>query len=331
MDQFCLALLMLATSAGGAEQSPIDLARAREYFGDARTASRRDHGALWGVKLYGPMLFVDPDTRAAVVANQSDAERKLERRDDVYVGKLPDAVGVANTATRWAGVDWTMVMWPLPEFRQPRVRLLMHECFHRIQLRIGLPAKDSNNSQLDAREGRIWLELEWAALERAIWSQGPARRNAVADALYFRAHRRSLFPGSAAREDALELNEGLAEYTGVKLSSESLEEFAMVADETLRGATDRHANFVRSFAYVSSPAYGFLLDAAGGLWRRGLTPQSDLGELLARAYGVRVPETQRTEAVRRARIYDGDEVIAVETRRDRNRQAKLAELHRRFV
>lgn len=324
------ACLLLTTSVALAQLPPIDLKRAQEYFGDAQIASRRDHGALWGVELCGPILFADPETRA-VVANQADGEGRLERRDDVYVGKLPDAVGIANTATQWAGVAWTMVMWPLPELRQPRARLVTHECFHRVQSRIGLPATDSSNSQLDTREGRIWLEMEWRALEHAIWSQGPARHKAIADALYFRAYRRSLFPGAAARENALELNEGLAEYTGVKLSAESLAEFAMLADSTLRGAPDRHPNFVRSFAYVSGPAYGFLLDAAGALWHRGLTPQSDLGQLLAHAYEVQMPEVQHAEAVQRAGSYDGDEVMAIEIRRDQARQAKLNEARKHFV
>lgn len=197
------ACILLTASVAWSEQPPIDLKLAKEYFEDAQTASQRDHGALWGVELCGPLIFADPETRA-VVANQADKEGKLERRDAVYFGKLPEAVGVANTATQWAGVGWTMVMWPLPEFRQPRARLLMHECFHRVQSRIGLPATDSTNSQLDTRDGRIWLEMEWRALEHAIWSHGPARRNAIADGLYFRAYRRSLFAGSAARENALE-------------------------------------------------------------------------------------------------------------------------------
>ena len=97
------------------------------------------------------------------------------------------------------------------------------------------------------------------------------------------------------------MNEGLAEYTGVKLSTASLEEFAMVADATLRQAPDRHPNFVRSFAYDSGPAYGLLFDASGTSWRQGLTPQSDLGTLLARASGIEVSTVNEAEAVRRAR------------------------------
>ena len=313
-----------------AQQSPIDTQLAKAYFQDAQAASDRDHGRLWGVELYGPMLFMDPETHA-VVANQSDREGKLAPQDSVYLGKLPPDTAPANTAIHWAGMDWTVVVWPLPELRQPRVRLMMHECFHRIQPSIGLPGADASPSHLDTREGRIWLEMEWRALEQAIWRQGAGRQKAVADALYFRAYRRSLFPNAAAQENKLEMNEGLAEYTGVKLSTASLEEFAMVADAILRQAPDRHPNFVRSFAYDSGPAYGFLLDAAGAPWRKGLTPQSDLGTLLARAHGAEVSGVNAQEAERRARSYDGEEIIALETRRDRDRQARLASARQRFI
>ncbi len=323
----CLALAGFATRA---QQPPIDRQLAKEYFQDAQAASAHDHGELWGQELYGPILFIDPQTRA-VVANQADGEGKLAPRDGVYEGKLPPQIVPANTAIRWAGVDWTMVLWPPPEFRQARVRLLMHECFHRIAPRIGLSGADASPSHLDTRQGRIWLEMEWRALEQAMWLEVPARRQAIANALSFRLFRRSLFPGAAAQENTLEMNEGLAEYTGVKLSTSSPREFAMVEDGALRAAPSRHPNFVRSFAYVSGPAYGLLLDAAGAPWRRRLTPQSDLGALLARAYGIELPGASEAEAVRRAESYDGKEVIALETQRDRDRQARLAEARKRFI
>lgn len=322
----------LAVVAGvvKAQQTPIDTHLAKAYFQDAQAASERDHGRVWGVELYGPMLFMDAQTHA-VVANQPDREGKLVAREGVYMGNLPPDTAPANTAMQWAGVNWTMVVWPLPELRQPRVRLMMHECFHRIQSGLGLPGGDASPSHLDTREGRIWLEMEWRALEQAMWRQGAARQQAVADALYFRAYRRSLFPSAAAQENKLEMNEGLAEYTGVKLSTASIEEFAMVADAILRLAPDRHPNFVRSFAYDSGPAYGFLLDAAGTPWRKGLTPQSDLGALLARASGIEIPGVNAGEAERRARSYDGEEIIALETRGDRDRQARLASARQRFI
>ncbi len=65
-----------------------------------------------GKTLYGPMLFVQPESRA-VVANEADASGLLQKQGDVYAGVLPKDVMIANTAVDWAGKRWTMVMWPL--------------------------------------------------------------------------------------------------------------------------------------------------------------------------------------------------------------------------
>src|ERR1051325_2324517 len=282
-----VASLFFVTSA--AAQS-IDTKLAAQYFRQLKQTSARDGGKLWGAALYGPILFVDPDT-GNVVANQADLEHRLVAQDEVFVGKLPREINPANTAIDWAGVHWTMVLWPVSDFRQPRERLLLHECFHRLQEKLGLPARDAVNAHLDTLNGRIWIQMEWRALERALRQTGPAQKAAIADALLFRSYRRSLFPDSAKNENALELNEGLAEYTGVKLSSADLEETAVRADIILRQARN-NPTFARSFAYVSGPAYGALLDLSGKPWRVSVKPSTDLGSLLQQQYGIRIDASE---------------------------------------
>jgi hypothetical protein len=329
---YLLFVVAVAASAAGAQQLPIDPARAATYFAEARRRSDADGGRMWGVPLCGPMLFVDAQSRD-VVANQADAEGKLTHTGDVWTGKLPSEVGAANTAVQWAGVHWTMIMWPLPLYRRDRMALMMHECFHRVQDRLGLPARDEQNNHLDTRDGRIWLQLEWRALERALETSGPAQRAAVADALLFRAWRRALFPGAAASENALEMNEGLAEYTGERLANTTAAELRVAAIVGIREAGGRRT-FVRSFAYMSGPAYGALLSGAPApraAWRKGLKPDSDFGALLARAYRITLAKPAEAAVLAQARFYDGDEIIAIETERDRKRQAAVAAARARFV
>jgi len=257
-----LALALVVVTSAAAQPSAIDTKLAVQYFQELKQTSDRDGGRMWGLPLYGPIMFVDPGG-GSVVANQADREGKLVAQDGVFIGKLPKEMNASNTATDWAGVHWTMVMWPVSDFRQPRERLLLHECFHRLQKQLGLPARDAVNAHLDELNGRIWIQMEWRALERALRTSGSAQRDAVADALLFRSYRRSLFPAAAQNEIALELNEGLAEYTGVRLSSADLQETVVRADLILRQARN-NPTFARSFAYVSGPAYGALLDLAGG-------------------------------------------------------------------
>jgi hypothetical protein len=323
-----IAGLLVFITCSAAQSPSIDTKLAAQYFRQLKQSSDRDGGKTWGLPLYGPIMFVDPRT-GNVVANQADLEHKLVAQDGVFVGKLPNEINPANTAIDWAGVHWTMVIWPVSEFRQARERLLLHECFHRLQEKLGLPARDAVNSHLDTLNGRIWIQMEWRALERALHQTGSARGAAVADALLFRAYRRSLFPDSANNENALELNEGLAEYTGVKLSSADLEETVVRADLILRQARN-NPTFARSFAYVSGPAYGALLDLTGTPWRGNLKPTSDLGAMLQERYeiGIRSSEAAARAAISR---YEGEEIVTIETQQEERRKQQITEARKKFL
>lgn len=322
-----VASLIVFVTASPAQSRSIDTKLATHYFQQLKETSERDGGRTWGLNLYGPIMFVDRS--GAIVANQADLEHKLQPEDGVFVGTIPREISPANTAIDWAGVHWTMVMWPVSDFRQARERLLLHECFHRLQKKLGLPARDAVNAHLDTLDGRIWIQMEWRALERALRQTGAARQAAIADALLFRAYRRSLFPGSANNENALELNEGLAEYTGVKLSSTDLQETAVRANLILRQARN-NPTFARSFAYISGPAYGALLDLSGKPWRGTAKPSTDLGVLLQQRYGVRI---SASEAAARAALsrYEGEEIVTVETQQEQKRKQQIAEARKKFL
>lgn len=318
-----------APQARAQKEPSISLSLARKYFAEAETLCRRDGGRLWGHSLCGAMLFVDPDTLEAV-ANQADKEGRLVQREGVFIGKLPETGGAANTAVNWAGVRWTMIMWPLPSNRYNRARLMLHEMFHRVQDELGLPAGNPSNNHLDSMEGRVWLQMEWLALREAVTHRGAERKRAIADALLFRAVRRQLFAQAAVEERALEMNEGLAEYTGVTLSGRTQDEWAGYLAAQLDQAAYGNS-FVRSFAYTSGPAYGFLLDETKTPWRKGLKLSDDLGVLLERAYSIRLPEDLKREAESRLSLYGGDEVRLRETARETRRQQTLAKFRAKLV
>ena len=324
-----VALSGMIGIAALAGQEAIDPERAARYFAEAQDISRRDNARLWGLPLDGPMLFVDAETRVAV-ANQADAEGKLAKEGVVFVGLLPKEVNVANTAMDWAGVSWTMIIWPLPEDPEARARLMMHESFHRIQGKLGLKAASPICGHLESRDGRIWLQLEWRALEAALEGDAQQRRQALEDGLLFRSYRQSLSPQGAGEERELELNEGLAEYTGVKLSTRSNSEMAVVAACGLRQARGRQ-NLARSFAYTSGPAYGALLDLSGVDWRSQLKTDGDFAALVRKAYALGPAVASSDEVLKRARAYHGEYVIATETERENVLRERLAKGRARFI
>lgn len=177
-----------------------------------------------------------------------------------------------------------MLVAPLPVDPDLLAILVMHESWHRIQQRIGLPPAGPNEDQLDTQDGRIALRLELRALATALAAPDRAKTlAALADALAARRWRQERFPGSMQREDALERHEGVAEYTGRVLARDP----AMVAHMVQRLQEGDHMDtYARTFAYFTGPAYGMLLDRLVPGWRRSWNKQTGLAPLLAQRVGL---------------------------------------------
>jgi hypothetical protein len=208
---------------------------------------------------------------------------------------------------------------------------MMHESWHRVQERLGFPMTGPSNRHLDTLEGRYWLQLEWRALREALVRQGEERRAAIEDALRFRGYRRSLFKEAATEERALEMHEGLAEYTGVKLCGLMDQDQVIYAARLLERRPAEYSTFVRSFAYVSGPAYGLLLDAPGKQWRKRLKPTDDMGRLLQEAFAFVPPAVNKVMVDARSQQYDAPRLRAIEEKRDRLQRQALAAARTKFV
>ena len=203
-------ILVTAAVARGEQAGGVDQRKAEEYFAEARAICERDNGRLWGVSLCGPMVIVDAAT-ATIATNQPAPS-----------APRPPALGFANAAMAWGGTRWSTFVWALiPPDPHTRARLWMHESFHRVQPQLGLLVQDGQNEHLDTVSGRYWMQLEWRALGGALRAQGTARLSALKDAAAFRAVRRTEFVEATERERAMELNEGLAQYTGTVLAASS--------------------------------------------------------------------------------------------------------------
>ncbi|WP_316578663.1 hypothetical protein [Stenotrophomonas maltophilia] len=314
-----------------AEDPALSDVTAGAVFEEAQTLCQADNGRLWGASLCGPMMLVDRTSRR-VTASRADAQGNLQARGEVFIGQLPPDAIIANTAVEWSGTRWTQLLWPLPQDESRRRTLLAHEMFHRLQpaLSIAAPAEDGNE-HLDTLEGRYWLQLEWRALAAALSAPDPgAQRNAMNDALAFRAERYRRFPAAAQEEAALELNEGLAEYTGVLVGNATPSARIEAALHDLRAHADDRS-FVRSFAYATGPAYGLLLDQVAPGWHRNLGhPARDLGSLLAERMHS-TPLTGEAALLTTAARYDGPALRETEVQREQQRLAQLERNQARFV
>jgi hypothetical protein len=135
---------------------------------------------------------------------------------------------------------------------------------------------------------------------------------------------------SKLNDEGIGNEEGLAEHTGVALRGTSEAQTIQYLIERAK-SSESQSSFMRSFAYVSGPMAGVLLDLTGTDWRKSLTAQDDLEGLLAKAYGIRLSQPLKSEAEKRSLQYGGNELRTAETAREREAEKTLAQYHSQLV
>jgi hypothetical protein len=317
----------------------------------ARSALTRDAGKLWGSRLDSvPWLGVSGKT--ILLTSAPIGVAGYTRTHGVWEGPLPTTITPSNTSVAWAGRHWAMVLLPVYGDTLGAERLLIHEAMHVLQPSV-LPAPSYDETGagaglLDEAAGRTWMRLEWKALATALRSNGAARDSAVHDALLFRAARYAIAsPDEITRERALDVKEGIPEYTGWKLSNSPRSSFIASLDS----APTTMPSFVRAFEYFTGPAYAMLLDDyTNGHWHRALRDHPDLQSMIANAIAPRhfreesllrtalaassgtvVAPVVTESAHTRAQIYGGPAIVAEENVRWTTRERQLAAYRTEFL
>lgn len=317
----CMALAAQAQYADTASRL------AASYFKEAEIAARHQH--IWRVPVYGPMMFVDPETRITY-ANQPDSAGILKPKGDIYEGHLPKSVMIANTAIDWGGKTWSVMLWPMLKDRNERVNLMMHESFHRIQARLGLPEHSPTVDHLGTMYGRIYFLLELKALEGALEKPVAERSADLKNALVFRERRKELFPETFPDERVLEMSEGLAEYTGVILGRKRADILPHLCAQI--DTAGERKSLIRSCAYITGSVYGYLLYQKSPSWTMRVDSNSDFPALIAQYYHIALPQ-QAPDSLLAAleQQYGGAAIIASEKQKEAKRLALFNSYVQRFT
>ncbi len=291
-----------------------DWNQAKTAFEELNQALKNENGDLWNYSLKTPVMLVNRDTRT-FIANENDKTGELlTSRENLYVGKLPESCIIANTAFDWNGKRWTMVAFPLPNTKEERLNLLIHESFHQIQPAIGFDSfKEKQSVHLDTKLGRIYLKLELEALKKALTSNNPAVH--IHNALLFRQYRYQNIPDAKQAENSLELNEGLAEYTGSILSerteSDLIKHYISEIDRFYA-----MPSFVRSFAYITIPVYGYFMKQADTDWNLQITKNTNLTDYMFRFWNIESQGLKESVIMQMGKQYGIDSIIENETQRE---------------
>lgn len=320
---YYLSVLTLCVSVVSCSQSNSEqLERIATCFENLKKVSDSDNGKLWGKTLYGPTMYVDMQTRN-LIANQQNKDNSLEQRGKLFFGQLPDDLVIANTAINYCGEVWTM--WN--DSRD--LHLLIHESWHRIQDEIGLRACMSFNQHLDAAEGELLLKLELCVLKALLQDSSQGLTEGLRDAMTVRKMRQTMFPNG--NENQFECHEGMAEYTAFKLlplenENEDIRE-KLVAASIMKGMDN--TGFGNSYAYLTGPAYGFILDELIPEWRNSICSGKTIPDVISTV--VSIPETIDNAVIENiSERYGVTDFIKKERARLEARDKEDAELRARF-
>ncbi|MCL2604947.1 MAG: hypothetical protein FWD90_10755 [Defluviitaleaceae bacterium] len=295
----------------------IPLDAALYYINKMNDILDEDDGAMWGMNLRGPFMFVDPLT-LHIVANQPDAQGMLVRRGDLYVGIFPEGQNISASVEEFGGTLWAFMLWTdVHRYGDWAVGVMVHKSRHVWDDAIfgpsenkGVPAADDENEN-DALK-LIWLEMEILLYALAAQDE-ETRRQAIRDAASVRNERRHR--GQHNQSDVeIELIEGTARYTEIVLANPD----PAVRFTVLEARVAQTGN--RGLAtYTIGALMCVLLDELGTDWRSGLRfPHSDLGSLLLDAAGI-TTVTPFTELC--FEKYGYNEIVTRITQREENRAA----------
>lgn len=306
-------LLLLAGCAREEDKSFFTAGKALQYFEKVKSACDADNGRLWGVNLYGPVMFIDRTTRK-ITANQQDAQGTLKLKDGVYTGTYPRELVIYNTAGEFGGTLYAIAPLPVEEDEFRIVTRAVHGLFHRFQKLSGYQSAGYNTVNMDEKNARLWIKLEWKALRKALNSDSTERKVALRDALVFHGSNRELYHSYASDETRFENNEGLATFTYLLLSTSSYEDFKTRLLENL-DRTYSMPSFARSYAGIHGALYASLLYQKGYDFRKLRADTTDLCKIVKDLYEIQLPEVCRDVAGSIALNYDLETIQSEENQR----------------
>lgn len=316
---FFFALLVIFGCREKQEETYLTPEKALLYFKNVEEICNFDNGKVWGKNLYGPLMFIDRSNRR-IIANSPDEEGILKFNNGIYSGIYPKDLLISNAPLYFGGVMFAMAPLP-PEEDEFRIKTrAIHSLFHRFQEMNGLSSSGYNTNNMDEKQARLWIKLEWKALRKAIISEGTERNLAVRDALIFRGANRELYQNDANDENHFENYEGLATFTYTLLCTKTCEEYRARLFENLDRIYEMQS-YARSYGFIHGALYATLLHDKGFDFKIIDSPNFDLGKAVRELYSVELPEICRDVAGSLALNYD----IAVINEEEEKRLADIME------
>jgi hypothetical protein len=277
-----IALLLLICFSTYGQQLPCEKTMQESLQESADVLNKPESRQLWNVTLNSPIIIIDHfENKMHFTGIENGVVQPI--REEKWDNKVP----LANSFFDYENKRYVTIIHAalMHSPCKQRINLLSHEIFHTYQKGLGIENQLSTNYHMDEVEGRALLQMEMEALRQVLSGD----LGSLHDALCIRGYRQSLFPNN--NEDMYELNEGLAEYTGVKLSGENMNDYVKS-----RLNYDISRGYTNAFGYFTGSAYATILDSLYPQWR------SDKDLTKGLIYLIKKKEPQYTVAIEKGKL-----------------------------
>lgn len=242
--------------------------KVKDELSKAKDILTADGGKLWGESLWNENVLVMDDEKNVYSLQKFDNANS----DDgiIFYKKIKEGeLSYTNTTQQFQGKQWATIR--ADYIGNNFSETIIHELFHlhhgqKIKLK-GLIVE-----YLDETHARTLLRIEFAALRNALTKINEGSDNKIVaqylqDAMLFRQYRQKKYAEFLPQALDLENVEGLANYTGVRLSTNP-NKFSHAIKEL--DSRESAKTLSRSFPYATGLAYGLIFDYLNIDWRSDL-------------------------------------------------------------
>lgn len=247
----------------------------------AKKILNTDNGKLWGEQIWCDNILVLAENNT-VYSITPFPECKTDS-SGVYFNTFPkNTFSYSNSAQEFRDEKYAVVM---TSYLDRNLETIIHELFHILQYK---HRKFNGNAvnYLDNYDARQWLRLEYHALRNCLNtiiknSDRTIINASLNDAMIYRKIRQTTYKAFLQDEIELETLEGLAAYTGYKLSTYPNKYEKAIAQINER---EKANTYTRPFPYATGLAYGLIFDFLEIDWKYGLDATYNFLEIYESKY-----------------------------------------------
>jgi len=254
------------------------------FLTEYKKNSKEFNTSLWGVLIDSPVLFIDKKSNNLFLSKSiGDTNETIYK--SVFIYPLDNVSNITSPVFSWKNEDWVIVTLPTSKSKEELIEFIAHESFHNIQKKLSIERSSPSLPHLTTQKGKSLIHYELQELLKAFKLNTFSETKTIhlRNALLLRKYRYEEFPEAELIEKKAELNEGLAEYTGLTYAKYSTNELVLHYHSVIKKLETMQNEI--SYPYLTGSLYAFLNDSKDSLWRKKI-PNLSVHEITETIYQI---------------------------------------------